>query len=245
MRADRYLVEHGHFESRSQAQAAIRAGLVKVDGQVVGKASLPVSEGAKVEAEAPHPWVGRGGVKLDHALKTFGIDVAARTCLDIGASTGGFTDVLLARGAAKVFAVDVGTDQLHPRLRDDPRVVVMEGQDARELSTEQVDAPDIVVVDASFIPLAKVLPVPLALARMGAELVALVKPQFEVGKPGVGRGGIVRNAALRERAVSDVSAWLSEQGWEVVAFTESPIAGGSGNRESLIHARKTVESARG
>ena len=245
MRIDRYLVAHGHFETRSQAQAAIQAGLVKVDGKIVKKASVPVPEGVEVEASAPHPWVGRGGVKLDHALDAFGLDVSGRTCLDIGASTGGFTDVLLARGAAKVHAVDVGTDQLHPKLRDDPRVVVMESQDARELTAEQVGRPDMIVVDASFIPLAKILPVPLSLARAGADLVALVKPQFEVGRAGVGRGGVVRDAALRERAVSDVSAWLSRQGWEVVAFTASPIAGGSGNRESLIHARKGLGDERG
>lgn len=251
MRIDRHLVEHGHFESRAQAQAALRAGHVRVDGHVVRKASTPVPDGATVTAEAPHPWVGRGGVKLDHALSEFGLDVSGMRALDVGASTGGFTDVLLARGVSRVYAVDVGRDQLHPRLRGDPRVVVMEGQDARELSSEMMDNTpvDIVVVDASFIPLAKVLPVPLSLARTGADLVALVKPQFEVGKAGVGRGGVVRDDALRERAVSDAAAWLADQDWEVRAVTESPITGGArragGNRESLIWAQRALMPSRG
>lgn len=251
MRIDRHLVEHGHFPSRAQAQAAIRAGLVRVDGNVVRKPSDPVPDGAAVEAEAPHPWVGRGGLKLDHALSRFALDVRGRRVLDVGASTGGFTDVLLARGAARVYAVDVGRDQLHPRLRADPRVAVMEGQDARALTLARLDGEpvDMVVVDASFIPLAKVLPVPLSLARPGADLVALVKPQFEVGKAGVGSGGIVRDATLRERAVGDASAWLAGQDWEVLGMVDSPVSGGSrrggGNRESLIWARKALNPARG
>ena len=240
MRADRYLVENGHYPSRARAQAAIRAGCVRVDGRVVRKASSPVAKGSEVVAEAEHPWVSRGGLKLDHALGTFELDVRGRLALDVGSSTGGFTQVLLARGAERVAAVDVGTDQLHPSLREDPRVHVMEQTDARTLTREVLGfAPDVVVCDASFIPLKLVLPVPLSLAREGAALVALVKPQFEVGRDLVGRGGIVRDRKVRERAVGDASVWLCGQGWEVEAVTDSPVAGGSGNRESLLLARKT------
>ena len=239
MRADRYLVEHGHYASRARAQAAIRAGCVRVDGRVVRKASAAIAEGSDVVAEAEHPWVSRGGLKLDHALETFGMDVRGARALDVGRSTGGFTQVLLARGASHVAAVDVGTDQLHPSLREDARVLVMEQTDARSLTRDVLGfAPSVVVCDASFIPLRLVLPVPLSLARQGAALVALVKPQFEVGRDLVGRGGIVRNAGARERAVGDVSVWLSGEGWEVEAVTDSPVAGGSGNRESLLLARK-------
>ena len=238
MRADRFLVEHGYFPSRAQAQAAIKAGGVRVNGRVLRKVAEPLSEGAEIEAKPAHPWVGRGGVKLDHALKTFGISVAGKVCLDVGASTGGFTDVLLSRGAKTVFAVDVGHDQLDARLRDDARVVAMEGQDARELTAEQIGQPQIIVVDASFIPLVSILPRALELAAGRAILVALIKPQFEVGRKHVGRGGIVRDAGARERAVGDVSAFLSRVGWEVKGLTDSPIAGGSGNRESLIWAVK-------
>ena len=238
MRIDRYLVDTGAFESRAQAQAAIKAGKVRVDGRVVRKASESVPEGARVEAAPAHPWVGRGALKLLHALEMSGIDVAGRTCLDVGASTGGFTEVLLSRGAARVFSVDVGHGQLHPSLRGDPRVVVMEGCDARELSAEAVGHPGMVVCDASFIPLAKVLERPLSLAKAGAWLVALVKPQFEVGRAKVGRGGVVRDAGARDRAVGDAVAWLSGQGWSVEGMCESPVRGGSGNVESLIWARK-------
>lgn len=238
MRADKWLVAAGHFESRAQAQAAIRAGQVRIDGQTLRKASTPIADGAHVEARPAHPWVGRGALKLLHALEVSGIEVAGRTALDIGASTGGFTEVLLSRGAAKVFAVDVGRDQLHERLRNDPRVVSMEGVDARDLTEAEVGRPDIVVCDASFIPLSKVLPVPLSLAARGAACVALVKPQFEVGKAAVGRGGVVRDAGARDRAVADASAFLDGQGWDVGGVCESPVTGASGNRESLIWAFK-------
>jgi len=247
VRADKALVARGVFPSRAQAQVAIRAGLVRVDGRVVTKASEPITDTAGIEASAPHPWVGRGGLKLDHALTESGIDVSGAVALDVGSSTGGFTDVLLARGAARVFAVDVGRDQLADKLRGDARVVVMEGQDARELTRDLLGGQalriDVVVCDASFIALSAVLPVPLSLARNGAWLVALVKPQFEVGKAGVGRGGVVKDLALRERAVSDAAVFLSGEGWTVEGFTESPVTGGAtrkgGNRESLIWARKT------
>ena len=243
MRADKLLVARGLFASRAQAQAAIRAGRVRADGRVVAKVSEPLSDTCEIEAGAAHPWVGRGGLKLDHALEVSGLDVSGAVALDVGSSTGGFTDVLLARGAAKVFAVDVGRDQLAERLRADPRVVVREGMDARELTVEQVGHPDVVVCDASFISLASVLPVPLELARAGAVAVALVKPQFEVGRAGVSRGGVVRDAGLRSRAVSDAAAFLEGEGWTVEGFCESPVTGGAGrrggNRESLIWARKT------
>jgi len=238
MRADLYLVETGVFPSRAQAQAAIKAGGVRVNGRVIRKAAEKIEAGAEVEAKAAHPWVGRGGMKLDHALETFDIDVTGKSCLDLGASTGGFTDVLLSRGAERVYAVDVGHNQLHARLRADPRVVVMEGQDARELTAEQIGAPEVIVVDASFIPLATILPRTLDLVAPRALLVALIKPQFEVGRKHVGRGGIVRDTSARERAVSDVAAFLNAAGWEVEGLTESPITGGSGNRETLIWARK-------
>ena len=242
MRADRYLVEQGHYPSRARAQAAIRAGCVRVDGRPLRKASAPIPDGAEVVAVPEHPWVSRGGLKLDHALSTFGLDVRGRDCLDVGASTGGFTQVLLARGAARVVAVDVGHGQLHEAVRADPRVVVMERMDARDLTRALVGEPEVVVCDASFIGLRQVLPVPLSLAAPGAVLVALVKPQFEVGREDVGRGGVVRDAQARERAVMEASAYLTESGWSVEGRCASPIAGGgaggTGNRETLLMARK-------
>jgi 23S rRNA (cytidine1920-2'-O)/16S rRNA (cytidine1409-2'-O)-methyltransferase len=192
-----------------------------------------------VEAEPAHRWVGRGALKLDHALILWPVAVQARVALDVGASTGGFTEVLLERGAARVYAVDVGRGQLHPRIAADPRVVSLEGQDARSLNRTLVPEPvELVVCDASFIGLAKVLPTALALTAPGADLVTLVKPQFEVGPERVGKGGLVRDAAIRSEAVAGVRDWLGTQGWTVRGETESPITGAEGNVEFLLWAAR-------
>ncbi|HEX4179177.1 MAG TPA: TlyA family RNA methyltransferase [Caulobacteraceae bacterium] len=238
-RADVVLVERGLFESRAKARAAIEAGGVVADGAPVLRAAQPIADDAEITARPAHPWVGRGGLKLDHALALWPLAVKGAVALDVGASTGGFTEVCLARGAARVFAVDVGRDQLHPSLRGDPRVVDLSGTDARDLSPALIPAPpSLVVCDASFIGLAKVLPVPLALAAPGAELVALVKPQFEVGPDRVGKGGAVRDDAVRAGALRAVVAWLEGQGWRVRATADSPILGGEGAREYLLWAAK-------
>lgn len=242
-RADQLLVERGLVESRQRAQAVILAGLVFTGERRVEKA------GQLLPAEAPltlrgqdHPWVSRGGLKLDHGLTVFAIDPAGLVCLDVGASTGGFTDVLLARGAAKVYAVDVGQGQLAWKLRTDPRVVVLEKTNARYLTAELVpEAPDLVVCDASFISLTLVLPAALALARPGARLVALVKPQFEVGKGEVGKGGVVRDPAQHAAVCERIRGWLEQAvGWRVLGLAESPITGPEGNREFLIAAERPV-----
>jgi len=238
-RADLYLTENGYYESRARAQAAIKAGLVKVDGKRLKKASEKLSDVNDIQAKAEHPWVSRGGLKLAFALKEFGVSVTGKTCLDVGASTGGFSDVLAQKGAAKIYAVDVGHGQLHASLQDVPEIISMEGQDARELTAEQFEVPlQLIVCDASFISCMKVLERPLTLAAKTAELVTLVKPQFEVGKAGIGRGGLVKSESLPLQALSDVSAWITTQGWHVVATCKSPIKGGSGNTEYLLHARK-------
>jgi len=236
-RADLLLARLGYFESRARARAAIEAGLVRADGRVVAKPSELLSPGASIEAGDVHPFVSRGGVKLAHALDSFRIDPAGRFCLDIGASTGGFTDALLARGARHVVAVDVGRDQLHDSLRDDARILSLEGQDARTLEASQLpQPPSLVVCDASFIPLARVLPRPLSLAASGADLVALVKPQFELGR-GATKKGIVRDPALHAQSCAVVEGEISGMGWRVLGIIASPITGGDGNREFLLHAR--------
>lgn len=236
-RADKVLVALGHFESRASAQAAIAAGLVKVSGRVLKKPSEKITPDQNIEAALAHPWVSRAGLKLEHALEVFGIDVSGQHCLDIGASTGGFTEVLLSRGANSVVAVDVGRDQLHERLRGDARVTSLEALDARALTAAHVGAaPDIVVCDASFISLSKLLSAPLSLAADGARLVTLFKPQFEVGRENVGKGGIVSDVAAVAKAEAEFVAWLSQQGWRVEAQTDSPIKGGDGNAERLIFA---------
>jgi 23S rRNA (cytidine1920-2'-O)/16S rRNA (cytidine1409-2'-O)-methyltransferase len=190
-----------------------------------------------------HPWVSRGGIKLDHGLTHFGFDVASAVALDVGSSTGGFTDVLLGRGAAKVYAVDVGTNQLAWKLRQDPRVVVNEQTNARTLDAGIVPEPvDLVVCDASFISLAKVLKAPLKLAKTGAKLVALVKPQFEAGREEVGKGGVVRDPAVHERVCAEAAKWVGSQGWRVLGVTESPITGPEGNVEFLLGAEKSGDS---
>jgi len=240
VRADRALVEQGLVESRARAQAFILAGRV-YDGErrVEKPGQLVPTDRALGLRGADHPWVSRGGVKLAHALERFAIDPRGLVAIDLGASTGGFTDVLLARGASRVYAVDVGRGQLAWRLRQDPRVVVLERVNARSLSGSEVpEAVDLIVCDVSFIGLKLVLPASMALARPGAWLVALIKPQFEVGKDKVGKGGVVRDPALHESVCRDIRAWLeSRPGWSVVGTCESPILGAQGNREFLIAAR--------
>ncbi len=237
-RADLALVERGFFESRVKAQEAIAAGLVRIDGKPLRKPSEPIGAAAQIEAAAPYPWVSRGGVKLAAALDAFGFDPAGAICLDVGASTGGFTDVLLARGAAKVYAVDVGRGQLHPRLVADPRVVFCQGKDARNLTlADFAEPPACIVCDVSFISLALVLPNILRFAGCGATLVALIKPQYEVGPAYVVKG-IVKDAAARQRACATIKALLENAGWQIADLIESPIRGAEGNCEYLIGATK-------
>jgi 23S rRNA (cytidine1920-2'-O)/16S rRNA (cytidine1409-2'-O)-methyltransferase len=238
-RADVLLVERGLFESRAKARAAIEAGGVTAGGRAVAKASEMLDEASEIVATAAHPWVGRGALKLAHALDAWPIAVEGRVALDVGASTGGFTDVCLARGASRVYAVDVGRGQLHPALAGDPRVVSLEATDARALTPALVpEAPRLVVTDVSFISLEKALPAALALAAAGADLVALVKPQFEVGPERVGKGGLVKDEAARAEALAGAVRFLQASGWTVQATTDSPIEGGDGNREFLLWARK-------
>lgn len=238
-RADLLLVSRGLFDSRAKARAAIEAGGVTADGRPVAKASDLLDEACELQAVAAHPYVGRGALKLVHALELWPVTVEGCVVLDVGASTGGFTEVCLGRGAARVYAVDVGRGQLHPRLADDPRVVSLEGTDARDLTTALIpEPPALVVCDASFISLSKVLPAALGLAAAGADLIALVKPQFEVGPKAVGKGGLVKDPAERTRALDGAKAFLEAQGWTVAAEAESPIAGGDGNLEFLVHAQK-------
>ena len=241
VRADQLLVERGLAESRARAQALILAGKVYSDTRRVDK------PGQQLPAEAPltlkgqdHPWVSRGALKLIKGLDRFDIDPSGLICLDIGASTGGFTEVLLARGAARVYAVDVGRGQLAWTLRQDSRVTVLEGVNARHLTAGQVPGPvDLVTCDASFIGLETVLPAALGLAGPGARLIALIKPQFEVGKGRVGKGGVVRDPALHEEVCRRIEAWLNGLGgWSVLGIAESPITGPAGNKEFLIAARR-------
>lgn len=232
-------MERGLFESRAKARAAIEAGGVTADGRLVGKASEPIDETSELVATPAHPWVGRGALKLVHALDLWPVGVEGQIVLDVGASTGGFTEVALARGAARVYAVDVGHGQLHPKLLSDPRVVSLEGLDARSLTDEEIpEPPSLIVTDVSFISLAKALPAALALAAPGAELVALVKPQFEVGPERVGKGGLVKDHAARADALAGARDFLEASGWRVQSVADSPIAGGDGNREFLIWAKK-------
>ncbi len=242
-RADQALVERGLVESRSKAQALIMAGKVFAGERRVQKPGDAIAEDQGLELRGQdHPWVSRGGLKLAAALEQFEIVPAGLTCLDVGASTGGFTDVLLAGGAAKVYAVDVGHGQLAWKLRQDERVIVLERRNARHLTREQVsEAIDLLVCDASFIGLRTVLPAPLALTAPGARLVALIKPQFEVGKARVGKGGVVRDPALHEEVCATIRDWLAAQpGWQVLGITESPITGPEGNKEFLIAATRAA-----
>ncbi|PZO02226.1 MAG: TlyA family rRNA (cytidine-2'-O)-methyltransferase [Alphaproteobacteria bacterium] len=239
-RLDQLLVTRGLSESRARARAAIEAGGVTVDGQPAKSASQQVDDGADLTSVDAHHWVGRGALKLDHALTLWAIPLEGRVVLDIGASTGGFTEVCLARGAARVFAVDVGSGQLHPRVSGDPRVISLEKTDARHLDETLIpQAPSLIVCDVSFIGLAKVLSVPLGLADLGSDLVTLVKPQFEAEGPGgAGKKGVVKDPAAHLAAVASVSHWLGSAGWSVQATTVSPIVGGDGNVEFLLWARK-------
>jgi len=240
-RVDTLLVERGLAESRARAQALVLAGLVWSAGQRLDKPGTSLATDTPLEVRGrEHPWASRGGIKLAHALDHFAVDPAGAVALDIGASTGGFTDVLLARGARLVYAVDVGHGQLAWKLRQDARVTVLERTNARHLTREQIpEAPDLIVCDASFISLAVVLPAALALATPAARLVALIKPQFEVGKGKVGKGGVVRDPALHRQVCERIAAWLEVQpGWRVEGLTESPIQGPEGNVEFLVYARR-------
>jgi 23S rRNA (cytidine1920-2'-O)/16S rRNA (cytidine1409-2'-O)-methyltransferase len=237
-RADRLLVERGLFESRAKAQAAIAAGLVSVDGVAVRKASEEIPIDARLSASAAHPYVSRGGVKLAAALDHFGFDPKGRICLDVGASTGGFTQVLLQRGAVKVYAVDVGRGQLHESLRARPEVAVLEETHIRDLSPARfVERPDLITVDVSFISLKLVLlpALALALAKQPAQLVALIKPQFEAGRAAL-KKGVVRDEAVRQAVCEDISAFVASLGWRVPGVIPSPLTGGDGNVEFLLGA---------
>jgi len=245
LRADQLLVTRELAESRTRAQALIMAGAVFSGEKKIAKPGDTLAEDAPLEVRGKdHPWVSRGGIKLDHALSHFGLDVTGAIALDVGSSTGGFTDVLLTRGAAKVYAVDVGTNQLAWKLRQDDRVVVHEQTNARTLDRSIIPEPvDIIVCDASFIGLAKVLEAPLKLARPGAKLVALIKPQFEAGREEVGKGGVVRDPVVHDRVCAQARAWVESQGWAVLGITPSPITGPEGNVEFLLGAQKSGDSA--
>ena len=240
IRADQLLVDRGLAESKTRAQALVMAGLVFVDTRKVDKPgqALPVDAPSEVRGR-DHPWVSRGGIKLAHGLDHVGWDVTGAVAIDVGSSTGGFTDVLLTRGAARVYAVDSGTNQLAWKLRQDPRVIVHEQTSARILTEAHIPEPiDLIVCDASFIGLSKVLERPMTFAREGARLLALIKPQFEAGREEVGKGGVVRDPAVHARVCDDVVAWLEASGWSVAGVTESPITGPEGNIEFLVAASR-------
>lgn len=249
-RVDALLVERGLVESRTRAQAIIMAGLVFSGETKLAKPGQQLAQDAPLEVRGrDHPWVSRGGIKLAHALDEFGLDPAGVTAMDVGSSTGGFTDVLLQRGAAHVIAVDSGTNQLAWKLRQDDRVTVLEQTSARVLTCAMITRTyDWIVCDASFIGLRKVLEVPLALAEPRCRLVALIKPQFEVERGEVGKGGVVRDAALHERVCGEVRDWLEGDGWQVDGISRSPITGPEGNVEFLISALRnpaTIQTDRG
>lgn len=239
-RLDALLVERGMAETRAKAQALILAGAVWSGDKKLDKAGTALADDTPLELKGrDHPWVSRGGIKLAHALEHFAIEVSGMVALDIGASTGGFTDVLLSKGATRVYAVDVGHGQLAWKLRQDPRVIVLERVNARHLTAKEIpEAPDIVVCDASFIGLETVLPAALALAKLQAKLVALIKPQFEVGPDRVGKRGVVRDPALHREVCERIAQWLDAIGWKVEGIAESPIRGPEGNVEFLIYAQR-------
>ncbi|WP_428032676.1 TlyA family RNA methyltransferase [Ancylobacter sp.] len=239
-RADRVLVERGFFDSRARAQAAIAAGLVIADGKQVAKPSETIFAGAAIEAREAYEWVSRAGLKLEAALDAAGLSVAGLEALDVGASTGGFTQVLLARGALRVHAVDVGRGQLHERLRGDPRIVSLEETDIRSLAPGAVPSAGIITVDVSFISLQQVLPALLLHQAAEGHLVALVKPQFEVGRDKLSKGGIVKDEEARAGAVARIAALLEELGWKVTHRLISPILGGDGNEECLLVAARAA-----
>lgn len=240
-RVDQLLVDRGLAESRSRAQALILAGLVYSGERRIAKAGEGVPDEAPLEVRGKvHPWVSRGGIKLAHALDHFGWDVTDAVGLDVGSSTGGFTDVLLSRGASKVFAVDVGTNQLAWKLRQDPRVIVHEQTNARYLTADIVNEPiDIIVCDASFISLSKVLDAALDFAKPGGRLAALVKPQFEAEREEIGKGGVVKDSAVHERVCASAQTWVESRGWTVEGITPSPITGPEGNVEFLLAATRS------
>lgn len=237
-RPDQLLVERGLAESRARAQALILAGLVFSGDRKIEKAGQAIADDAPLDVRGrDHPWVSRGGVKLAHGLDHFGWRADGVVAIDVGSSTGGFTDVLLTRGAAKVFAVDSGTNQLAWKLRQDPRVVVHEQTSARILTAMHItESVDMIVCDASFIGLAKVLERPISFAKPGGRLLALIKPQFEAGRDEVGKGGVVRDAAVHARVCHEVESWLTQTGWAVEGIAQSPITGPEGNVEFLIAA---------
>jgi len=236
LRADRLVVARGLFESRARAQEAIAAGLVTADGVVVRKPSETISVDAALIAQPAHPWVSRGGLKLAAALEHFGFDPAGRVCLDVGASTGGFTDVLVTRGACRVYAVDVGHGQLHERLRAQPQVHCIEGTDIRDLNCAALmETPDFLAIDVSFVSLQRVLPAALALVRRPAQLVALIKPQFEAGRRYL-KKGIVRDEAVHREVCEAVVATVARLDWSVSGVIPSPVHGGDGNHEFLLGA---------
>ena len=239
IRIDQLLVERGLAESRTRAQALVMAGHVMLGDIKAVKPGQQVADDAAVTVKgSDHPWVSRGGIKLAHALTELGIEVADMVAMDVGSSTGGFTDVLLTNGAAKVYAVDSGTNQLAWKLRQDERVIVHEQTSARILTEVHIpESVDIIVCDASFIGLAKVLERPLSFAKPGAQLVALIKPQFEAGRDEVGKGGVVRNEAVHQRVCDEVQMWLVEKGWTIAGLTTSPISGPQGNVEFLVWAK--------
>ena len=238
IRVDQMLVDRGLVESKTRAQALIMAGLVFAGTRKVDKPGQALAEYVVLDVRGrDHPWVSRGGIKLAHGLDHFGWDVTGAVAIDVGSSTGGFTDVLLTRGAARVYAIDSGTNQLAWKLRQDPRVIVHEQTSARILTPVHVpEAVDLIVCDASFIGLAKVLERPMTFAKPDARLLALVKPQFEAGRGEVGKGGVVRDTAIHQRVCDEVAAWLTGQGWSVIGVIESPITGPEGNVEFLIAA---------
>jgi len=244
-RLDQLLVARGLAESRARAKAAIEAGGVTVDGVPAKAASQSVADDAEITFVEAHRFVGRAALKLDHALMLWPVAVEGRTVLDVGASTGGFTEVCLERGAARVFAVDVGQGQLHARIAADPRVINLEKTDARDLTAALIpDGPQLILCDASFIGLAKVLERPLTFAKPEARLLALIKPQFEAGPGEVGKGGVVRDPAIHDRVCAEVADWVAAQdGWSVTGIVPSPITGPEGNIEFLIAADRRIASA--
>jgi len=237
-RADIVLVERGLFESRARARAAIEAGLVIANGKPVAKPSETIAADAELQAQPAHPFVSRGGVKLSAALEQYPIEIEGHVCLDVGASTGGFTEVLLTSGAAIVFSIDVGREQLHPSLRGHPKVVSMEQTDIRSFEGKRLPArPDIVVIDVSFISLKAVLPVALSLAAAPMHLLALIKPQFEAPRKH-SKGGIIRDAAVHQQICDDIASFAASLGCTDIKVFPSPIAGGDGNMEFFIGARR-------
>ena len=238
LRADQLITDRGLAESRTRAQALIMAGLVFAGDKRIDKPGQMLAEDAPIEVKGrDHPWVSRGGVKLAYALDHAGWDVTGAVAIDVGSSTGGFTDVLLSKGAARVYAVDSGTNQLAWKLRQDERVIVHEQTSARILTDAHIPEPvDLIVCDASFIGLAKVLEVPLRFAKPGARLAALIKPQFEAGRGEVGKGGVVRDPAVHQRVCDEVAAWLTASGWTVEDVVQSPITGPEGNVEFVVLA---------